>query len=79
MIFHPVEFRQRGSFAADCYAPAPMPVESAPTSRTRCPSCNLPAIAPVASTYLGGGQVENEWTCSGCGFAWRSGFDGLSV
>jgi transposase-like protein len=47
--------------------------------RAHCPSCNLPAIAPLVSIYLAADIVENRWTCSACGFEWSSRFDGLSV
>jgi hypothetical protein len=79
MSFYPPEFRQRAAFAQDRHIEAPAPLESAATERVRCPNCHQPAIAPVVSTYLGDGLVENEWMCSACGFAWNSGFNGLQV
>ena len=69
------EFQQRG--ASDRYIHAPMPAESVAANRMRCPSCNLPVVAPVASTYLCAEPLEDVWHCGGCGLEWRSGFDGL--
>jgi hypothetical protein len=77
MNIPPVEFQQRGAFSFDRHLHAPMPVESVAVNRMRCPSCNLPVVAPVASTYLHAALVEDDWHCSRCGFEWRSGFDGL--
>jgi transposase-like protein len=41
----------------------------------RCPTCDHPAIAPLVATHLGAGRVQNDWTCSGCGFDWSDRFD----
>jgi hypothetical protein len=59
--------------------PAPRPVEGISPTRLRCPNCDLPAIAPVTSTYLRDCIVENDWVCSACGFEWSSSFNGLLV
>jgi rubredoxin len=67
------------SRTSDSRIPAPSPVESVPATRMRCPNCDLPAIAPVVSTYLRDGIVENNWVCSACGFEWSSSFNGLVV
>jgi transposase-like protein len=48
-------------------------------TRMRCPSCNLPAIAPMASTFLHECAVENDWVCSACGAQWSSRFSWLLV
>ena len=74
---HPLVFQQRGTYTADAHIYAPMPVESVAANRMRCPNCNLPAVAPVASTYLSDDVMENAWHCSRCGCEWQSGFDGL--
>jgi transposase-like protein len=55
------------------------PVASMSATRTRCPNCDLPAIAPVVSTYFRDRMVENDWVCSACGFEWSSSFNGLMV
>lgn len=78
MVFHLTEFTHRTP-VQDYRIQAPMPIASAATRQLRCPNCDHPAVAPVVSTYLGDGQVENEWLCSACGFAWTSGFNGLQV
>jgi len=67
------------SRTSDSRIPAPSPMESVPATRTRCPNCDLPAIAPVVSTYLRDCIVENDWLCSACGFEWSSSFNGLVV
>jgi hypothetical protein len=76
---HPTEFQQHALRSAYRHIEAPMPFESVPTQRARCPNCHQPAVAPVVSTYLGDGLVEDDWVCGACGFAWRSGFGGLLV
>jgi rubredoxin len=58
---------------------APNPMERISAKRMRCPNCDLPAIAPMVSTYLRECIVENDWVCSACGFEWSSGFNGLLV
>jgi hypothetical protein len=40
---------------------APSPMEGVTANRMRCPNCNLPAIAPMVSTYLRECMVENDW------------------
>jgi rubredoxin len=67
------------SRTSDSRIPAPSPMESVPATRMRCPNCDLPAIAPVVSTYLRDCIVENDWLCSACGFEWSSSFNGLVV
>jgi len=75
---HPIEFLTRDS-DRNRRIGAYFPAESMLIKRTHCPSCNLPAIAPLVSIYLAADIVENRWTCSACGFEWSSRFDGLSV
>jgi len=77
MTEHPLEFQQRGAYSADRQIYAPTPIESVAATRMRCPNCNLPAVAPVASTYVSDDLVENAWLCSRCGCEWQSGFEGL--
>jgi hypothetical protein len=67
------------SRTGDCRIPALQPMESISPTRMRCPNCELPAIAPVVSTYLRDCIVENDWVCSACGFEWSSSFNGLLV
>jgi hypothetical protein len=76
MIIHSKEFLLGGPFALDRIH-APMPVGSISTKRMRCPNCDRPTIAPMVSTYLMEGAVENDWVCSACGFEWSSGFNGF--
>ncbi len=76
---HPTQFPSRRARNEDRRLAASLPAERAPPRRTHCPNCDLPAVAPVASVYLAEGLVEHSWTCSACGFAWTSNFDGLSV
>lgn len=76
MIIHSTESHLGGPFATD-QIHAPMSIEGIPTKRTRCPNCDLPAIAPMVSTYLGENAVQNDWVCSACGFEWSSGFNGF--
>jgi hypothetical protein len=58
---------------------AQRPVGTVSEKRMRCPSCNLPAIAPMASTFLHECAVENDWVCSACGEQWSSRFSWLLV
>jgi hypothetical protein len=38
-----------------------------------CPACGAWApIAPIASDYLGGGQIHHHWMCEPCGHAWTT-------
>ena len=67
------------SRTSDSRIPALSPVESVAAMRLRCPNCDLPAIAPVVSTYLRSCVVENNWVCNACGFEWSSSFNGLVV
>jgi hypothetical protein len=77
MIIHSKESHVGGTFADQIHAP--MPIESISTKRMRCPNCDLPAIAPMVSTYLMENAVQNDWVCSSCGFEWSSSFNGLLV
>ena len=76
---HITEFLSRRDLGRDRRIEASFPAESTLIKRTHCPSCNLPAVAPLVSTYLAADIVENRWTCSACGFEWNSRFDGLFV
>jgi hypothetical protein len=76
MDFQSAPTRPRSAFT-ETSIHAPAPFDSILTRRPRCPGCDHPAIAPVASTYRRDGLVENDWVCSSCGFEWSSGFNGL--
>ena len=78
MIIHSKEFHAGGPFETDRIH-APAPVEGISMTRVRCPNCDLPAIAPMVSTYLRDSAVQNDWVCSACGFEWSSSFKGLLV
>jgi hypothetical protein len=71
------EFQQKSPSNNRIHAPSP--TESIAVKRMQCPNCDLPAIAPVVSTYLRDCIVENDWVCSACGFEWSSSFNGLLV
>ena len=44
-----------------------------------CPACGAWApIAPIASDYLGGGQIRHHWVCEPCGHAWTTALRILS-
>ena len=43
------------------------------TEAVGCALCHAPApIAPVASTYRGGGLIHHQWLCVPCGNVWTT-------
>jgi hypothetical protein len=52
--------------------------DNVPAGRT-CPVCGAWApMMPVASDYLGGGQIRHHWVCDPCGHAWTTAVRMLS-